>query len=200
MLYWNEKAESKTLLLTIYYKGEKMLKAIVILPLLFVSTCSVADNFSTNASYKVCFTPKEQCANLIVTTINQAQKQVLVQAYSFTSAPIARALVNAHKRGVDVRVILDKSQFRERGFSSARFFSDYGIPILIDYQPSIAHNKVIIIDQKIVITGSFNFTRAAEKRNAENVIVISDSVLAKKYGINWDQRAKVSESIGTSTK
>lgn len=78
-----------------------------------------------------------------------------------TSAPIAKALLNAHKRGVKMEVILDKSQ-RTQKYSSATFLLNVGIPVKIDAQHAIAHNKVMIIDGETVITGSFNFTRAAE--------------------------------------
>lgn len=116
---------------------------------------------------------------------------VLVQAYSFTSAPIAKALVDAHKRGVDVRVILDKSQ-RTAKYSSADFIAHAGIPTFIDAKHAIAHNKVMIIDE-VVITGSFNFTKAAEERNAENLLVIRDKTIAEKYTRNWEIHAEHSE-------
>ncbi|HOF77241.1 MAG TPA: phospholipase D-like domain-containing protein [Smithellaceae bacterium] len=79
------------------------------------------------------------------------------------SAPIAAALVRAHKRGIDVRVILDKNQKKD-GYSSATFLKNAGIPTFIDSAHAIAHNKVMIIDAETVITGSFNFTKAAEKK------------------------------------
>lgn len=176
-----------------------MLKKLAILLLLVASTLSYADKFSPEASYKVCFTPGESCTDMIVSEINQAKKQILVEAYSFTSVPIAKALVQSYKRGVDTKIILDKSQFRSRGFSSAKFFSDYHVPVFIDYKPAIAHNKVMIIDGVTVITGSFNFTRAAQERNAENIIIISDPILAKKYLHNFDERLKQSESVIDNT-
>lgn len=172
-----------------------MTKIIFTLSILLYTSFSLADSFSALATYKVCFTPAEPCTDLIVAEIENAKKQILVQAYSFTSVPIARALTKANKRGVEVKVILDKSQFRSHGFSSAKFFSDYHIPVLVDYKPAIAHNKVMIIDHKTVITGSFNFTKAAEERNAENVIIISDEVLAKKYASNWCDRADESKVV-----
>ena len=176
------------------YKDESMLRIISILILLY-SPAIFADKFGSNANYKVCFTPSEACTDLIVTAINQAKSEVLVQAYSFTSMPIAKALAQAHKRGVAVKVILDKSQYRQGGFSSAKMFNDYHIPLWIDYRPTIAHNKVMVIDNNQVITGSFNFTRAAQEKNAENVLLISDSVLAKKYKNNWQERLQESETF-----
>src|SRR5215475_14190405 len=91
--------------------------------------------------------------------------------YSFTSAPIAKALLDAHKRGVQVQVILDKSQRTEK-YSSADFLANQGVPTMIDAEHAIAHNKVMIIDGKTVLTGSFTFTKAAQTQNAENLLII----------------------------
>jgi phosphatidylserine/phosphatidylglycerophosphate/cardiolipin synthase-like enzyme len=115
-----------------------------------------------------------------------------VQAYSFTSAPIAKALLNAHKRGVKVEVILDKSQ-RSQKYSSADFLANSGILTRIDAAHAIAHNKVMIIDSEIIITGSFNFSRAADEKNAENLLIIRDKALGEKYIENWREHAGHSE-------
>ena len=109
-----------------------------------------------------------------------------------STAPIAKALVDAHKRGVKVFVILDKSQRTEK-YSSADFVRNAGIPTYIDAKHAIAHNKVMVIDSKTVLTGSFNFTKAAEENNAENLLVIQDPALAAKYAANWQTHYKHSE-------
>jgi len=158
------------------------------------SLASFASTF-TNAPYTVCFTPGGMCTDEIVSTIGGAKKSILVQAYSFTSAPVAKALVDAKKRGVDVRVILDKSQKKQR-YSSSTFLVNEGIPTWIDSKVAIAHNKVMVIDGETVITGSFNFTKAAQQRNAENLLIIRDANLAKIYSKNWDDREGVSYKIG----
>jgi phosphatidylserine/phosphatidylglycerophosphate/cardiolipin synthase-like enzyme len=112
---------------------------------------------------------------------------VLVEAYSFTSEPIAVALIEAEKRGVDVEVILDKSQEKARG-TEADLISESGIPTYIDSAYRIAHDKVMVIDGNKVITGSFNFTKSAEDYNAENLLVISnDPPLAAQYTASWKQ-------------
>jgi phosphatidylserine/phosphatidylglycerophosphate/cardiolipin synthase-like enzyme len=121
-----------------------------------------------------------------------ATNAVLVQAYCFTSAPIAKALVDAHRRRVKVQVILDHSQRTEK-YSEADFLKNSGIPTLIDAQHPIAHNKIIIIDDYLVLTGSFNFTKAAEEHNAENLLVINDPILAKQYSQNWRAHERHSE-------
>src|SRR5664280_2357205 len=124
------------------------------------------------------------CTDAIVAELDKAKSTVLVQAYSFTSAPIAKAIVEAHKRGVKVQVILDKSQRTEK-YSSADFVAHAGIPTFIDEQHKIAHNKIMVIDDQTVITGSFNFTKSAEESNAENLLVIESKELARTYRENW---------------
>jgi len=89
-------------------------------------------------------------------------------------------------------VILDKSQ-RTDQYSSATFLYNQGIPVKIDAQHAIAHNKVMIIDGETVITGSFNFTKAAEENIAENLLVIRDRKLAERYTKNWQEHEKHSE-------
>jgi phosphatidylserine/phosphatidylglycerophosphate/cardiolipin synthase-like enzyme len=133
---------------------------------------------------QVFFSPRGGATQAVVSALDQATNQILVQAYSFTSAPIARALVEAQRRGVKVEVILDKSQRTEK-YSEADFLQHEGVPTLIDAQHSIAHNKVMVLDGGVVLTGSFNFTKAAEENNAENLLVINDPVLAKRYAENW---------------
>jgi phosphatidylserine/phosphatidylglycerophosphate/cardiolipin synthase-like enzyme len=102
--------------------------------------------------------------------------------------PAAVALVDAHKRGVRVEVLLDKSQRTEK-YSAADFLAHAGILTRIDAQHKIAHNKVMVIDGAVVITGSFNFTKGAEYDNAKNLLVIRSKELAAQYTRNWEAHA-----------
>jgi phosphatidylserine/phosphatidylglycerophosphate/cardiolipin synthase-like enzyme len=137
---------------------------------------------------EVYFCPGDNPTGAIVRELGTAKSNILVQAYSFTSAPIAKALVDAHRRGVKVTVILDKSQRSEK-YSSADFLINAGVPTFIDASHAIAHNKVMVLDRKKIITGSFNFTKSAEERNAENLIVFDDPKIAFKYMTNWQAHA-----------
>lgn len=148
--------------------------------------------FPQNVSVTVYFSPGGGCTEAIISEINNAKSEILVQAYSFTSASIAKALVDAYKRGVKVQAILDKSQ-RTAHYSSASFLANSKIPTFIDDRHAIAHNKIIIIDGTTVITGSFNFTKAAEEKNAENLLIIKSEELAKKYLENWNRHKEHSE-------
>jgi len=145
-----------------------------------------------DATVHAYFSPNGGCTEAIVEALGQARTTVKVQAYSFTSAPIAKALVDAHKRGVRVEVLLDKSQRTEK-YSSADFLAHAGIPTRIDAQHRIAHNKVMVIDGAVVITGSLNFTKGAEHDNAENLLVIRSQALAAQYTRNWEAHAAHAE-------
>ena len=135
-------------------------------------------------SLAVYFSPQGGARAAIVKELEEAKTSVLVEAYFFTSAPIAKALVTAHERGVKVEIILDKSNLTAQ-YTSAPFVAKAGIPTKIDSAHDIAHNKIVIIDGEVVITGSFNFTKSAEDKNAENLLIIQDKPLAEKYTKNW---------------
>ena len=103
---------------------------------------------------------------------------ILIQAYSFTSKPIA-----------PVEIILDKSN-KSAKYSAVDFTAHMGIPTYIDAEHAIAHNKIIIIDKETVITGSFNFSKAAEEKNAENLLILKSKELTKIYLNNWQEHKK----------
>jgi phosphatidylserine/phosphatidylglycerophosphate/cardiolipin synthase-like enzyme len=148
-----------------------------------------------NTSTQIYFSPNGGCTEAIIKEVNNAKSEISVQAYSFTSAPIAKALINAHKRGVKVEAILDKSQQKKK-YTSATFLVNSGIPTFIDDKHAIAHNKVIIIDKETVMAGSFNFTKAAEGKNAENLLVIKSKELANVCLENWYKHKELSEEYG----
>ena len=132
----------------------------------------------------VYFTPVANAALPIVKAIDASEREVLVQAYGFTHNGIAQALVRAHERGVKVRVLLDqKSQSTNRYVMG--LLTDAQIELRQDGKHAIAHNKVVVIDQAIVITGSFNFTNSAASRNAENFLVLKSEDLAEQYRLQW---------------
>ena len=139
-----------------------------------------------------CFTPGENCTQFIVDAIKSTQSELLIEAYGYTSPEILEAVAEVHKKGRTVRVILDKINEQPR-YKGATYTKDHGIEVLIDHTVSIAHNKVMVIDGKYVINGSFNFTVAAQKHNAENVLLTKDAPhVAARYRANWFKRARVS--------
>jgi len=156
--------------------------------LFFFAACSntqATDVSINNTPAQVYFSPHGGCTDAIVKEISRAKQEILVQAYSFTSKEIAKALVDAHKRGVHTEIILDKSN-KSQKYSAADFTFNMGIPTCIDAEHAIAHNKIMVIDKETVITGSFNFTKAAEDKNAENLLILKSKELAKQYVDNWN--------------
>lgn len=154
---------------------------------------SYAEEFNSTGTVDAYFSPRGGATEAIVKEINTAKSEILVQAYSFTSEPIAKAFVDAHKKGVKIEAVLDKSQRREK-YSSADFVARAGIPTYIDDNHAIAHNKIMIIDRTTLITGSFNFTKAAEEKNAENLLVIKgNKPLVDRYIRNFEEHKEHSE-------
>jgi phosphatidylserine/phosphatidylglycerophosphate/cardiolipin synthase-like enzyme len=168
----------------------QLLRRLSISLLLLMAGCG--PQVSIPRGVAVCFSPRGGSTEAVCEALGRATNTVLVQAYSFTSAPIAQALIGAHRRGLEIHVILDRSQRTEK-YSEADFLKNSGVPPLIDAQHAIAHNKIMVIDDYLVITGSFNFTKAAEEENAENLLVINDPELARQYVRNWQVHAQHSE-------
>lgn len=165
----------------------------LLLLLALVIPSFAADLILKDAPAQVYFSPKGSGQDAIVQAIGEAKSTILSQAYSFTSAPIAEALKKAHDRGVKVQAILDKSQRGEK-YTGATYLKNSGIPVLIDAAHAIAHNKVMVLDDDVVVTGSFNFTKAAEERNAQNVLIVQDKGLARLYRENWENHRGHSEA------
>lgn len=156
------------------------------------------------ARVSLCFVPATRCDAPIAAAIRRARHSIRVQAYGFTAPVILNALGDAKARGVDVRVILDKTndplerpRRTEREISSprlvgAQFTVAMGIPTWIDHAVAIAHSKLIIIDDALVIGGSYNYTLSAEDRNAENVTFIESTDVAAAFTRNWEARRALS--------
>jgi phosphatidylserine/phosphatidylglycerophosphate/cardiolipin synthase-like enzyme len=144
--------------------------------------------------WEIHFSPNDLATASIVAYLDHANLNIFVQAYSFTSAPIAESLIKAHNRHVKVEVLVDKSQLTARG-SVIQMLVGNGVPVFVDDKHAIAHNKVIILDGVTVFTGSFNFTNAAEHNNAENSIRLTDARIAEAYFKNWQEHKKHSLSV-----
>lgn len=146
----------------------------------------------TTARVQAAFTPGDDVAGLIIAAIGQARHQVLVQAFSFTHDGIARALIAARERGLDVRVIADRGQTEKMQHGQVPGLVRAGVPVWLDDAHLSAHNKVMVIDagrsSAVLITGSFNFTRAAQYKNAENALLIrGNDALIEAYARNWQR-------------
>ena len=156
----------------------------------FYTSVHSAELTLDQAPAKVFFSPKGGCAKGIIKEIDTGTKEILVSAYSFTSISIRNALINARKRGVRVEIIFDKNEQEEQHYRTAKALAKNGIAVYTDGDHASAHNKVIIIDRETIVTGSFNFTLAAENKNAENVLIIRSAALANLYAENWHYHLK----------
>lgn len=142
------------------------------------------------AHVRAIFTPGGDIAGQMIDAVNKSRRQVLVQAFSFTHGGIANSLIDAYRRGVEVKVIADRAQTEKMDLGQIPALARVGVPVWLDGDHQSAHNKVMVIDvgtpAAVVVTGSFNFTRAAQHKNAENVIFISgNDALAQAYALNW---------------
>ena len=160
---------------------------------LFIGSGPAFAGQPVSAKISVCFTPAEQCEGRIVDAIDKAKTSIRVQAYVFTSLPIIHALQRAAERGVEVLAILDK--VNDRKYSGATLLEAAGIPVWIDFEPAIAHSKILVIDERLVIGGSYNYTASAQKRNAENATFTESGEIDREFNGNWDSRLKVSRAF-----
>ncbi len=158
-------------------------------------SCHRSDaQIATETQIHTCFAPDGDCMGLIVSNIDAARVRILVQAYVFTSQEIANALIRAHQRKVEVQMLIDKGAVTFRG-SKINLLLQAGIPIRIDKTVGLAHNKIMIIDDECVLTGSFNWTDSAQTRNAENLVMIRGKTHCSVFKENWYKRASVGEQL-----
>ncbi len=132
------------------------------------------------------FSPNGGATKLVVNTIMAANKSIFVAAYTFTSQPIANALIDTARRGVEVKIVLDARASRQKA-SLASDLQQSGIQVRLDGAHAITHDKMMVVDGETVETGSFNYTKSAETSNAENVIVLHDAKVAMDYVAAWQR-------------
>jgi phosphatidylserine/phosphatidylglycerophosphate/cardiolipin synthase-like enzyme len=126
------------------------------------------------AQVAVYFSPHGGATAAVIREVAAARTQILVQASSFTSAPIAKALVDAQQRGVQLVVVLDKST-QTGWYSAVTVLTNAGITVLMDDKHAVAHSTVMVIDSATLLTGSFTFTQAAEEKHVGNLLVIKEA-------------------------
>lgn len=152
--------------------------------------------FSATASVQVGFSPEGSARALVLDTINSAHHSIDMMAYSFQSADIVQALVDAQKRGVTVRAVIDQKRNQNKTSQKAiTLATASGINIRLDSHYHIQHDKLMIVDGNTLETGSFNFAKSAEFANSENVLVIRDepAVIAQyqaHFASRWQIAAK----------
>lgn len=139
---------------------------------------------------EVGFSPQGNAENLVIKTINSAEKEIRILSYSFTSANVVKALLKAKKRGVDIYLVSDASNLKKRySMSALSTLATAGVDIRTVDAFAILHDKVLVVDRKHVETGSFNYSKAAANSNSENVVVFWDAPeLAYAYLEHWKSR------------
>lgn len=134
----------------------------------------------------VCFSRTMNCASIIISLIDSAQQSVLVAVYSFTSDSLASALIRAHQRGVEVRAVIEMEQANVRGSEYERLRSA-GVAVRLDGNSDLMHHKFMVVDGRVVVTGSYNWSAAAEDRNDENIVVIYGEEIAALYSREFER-------------
>ena len=148
---------------------------------------------ASGAAIATCFTSEEDCAAFAISAINNAEREILVGAYGLTTGSgIVEALIRAKERGVDVRLIADKTTPCERESGIEPLVA--GVPIWINAQARIAHSKTTVIDGTVTLTGSMNWTNGAA-RNSEDLNLVSSPTVAAAYAAHWHKRLTVSVRI-----
>jgi phosphatidylserine/phosphatidylglycerophosphate/cardiolipin synthase-like enzyme len=151
------------------------------------------NRFEKHTRYTVCFSPQGRCEQKLLHLIRNAEHSIFIQSYSFTSKKTVRALIQAHRRGVNIKLIVDRSLFDPKNHHSRiSALLRAGVPAWVDNTVSIQHNKVMIVDKRWVETGSYNFTVSANRYNAENMLIIRSPALAARYLTNWHHQQLVS--------
>lgn len=139
-----------------------------------------------SASVEVYFSPKGGCTDAIVKQISKAVSTIDIAMYSFSSRPISSELLKAKDKGVKVRMLFDKGQQTQQ-YSGSRYLAKNGVSVKYDMGSGLMHNKFAVIDGKILVTGSFNWTQSAERKNRENLLILDDTALIKKYQAEFEK-------------
>jgi phosphatidylserine/phosphatidylglycerophosphate/cardiolipin synthase-like enzyme len=133
------------------------------------------------------FSPDDGVAEHLEKLISNAQESVAVLAYSFTLDELSNALINRAKAGVLVRGVFDSNQALSNTGGDYQRLVDAGVDIRLDGNPNSMHHKVLIIDQQIVVMGSYNFSSSAERRNDENVLVLENPEIADQFLVEFER-------------
>jgi phosphatidylserine/phosphatidylglycerophosphate/cardiolipin synthase-like enzyme len=161
------------------------------LALAAISPALPVASVTSGAAVAVCFSPEEEGTAFAVDAIDRAEHEILVNAYGLTTGSgIVEPLVRAKQRGIDVKLIADRTTPCERE-SGIEPLARAGVPIWIDRGIRLAHAKAMVIDRKVVLTGSMNWTAGAA-RNAEDLNLISSEAVAAAYTAHWQSRRAVS--------
>jgi phosphatidylserine/phosphatidylglycerophosphate/cardiolipin synthase-like enzyme len=145
-----------------------------------LTTTVVSTRITGGVVEYVCFSRVEQCDSMLFNLISQARKSIYVAMYSFTRDGLASALVDAKNRGVEVKVIMEEENAYVQG-SDYRMLKEAGVDVRLDGNPALMHHKFMIVDGELVVTGSYNWSTAAEDKNDENFVVIRGKEVVDRF-------------------
>ncbi|MBR5130764.1 MAG: phospholipase D family protein [Alphaproteobacteria bacterium] len=150
--------------------------------------------FTLHAETAVYFTPSNACENNIVKLLNNAKQQIDIAVYSITNKNIADAINNAHRRGIKIRILTDKTQASNKSAKALELYNA-GINIKVHSKHRIEHNKFVVVDGESVMTGSYNWTSSATLKNSENCLKIWNdeqtiSDYQKRFEYLWEVNSK----------
>jgi len=152
-------------------------------------------DLSSFAEIRVFFSPKGGAAEEIIKQIDNAESYIDIAMYSFTYEPIAEAIIRAKNRRVKIRILMDKVQSQGK-YSKYEFFLDNEIAVIQDRRAGIMHNKIAVIDGKVLFTGSYNWTKSAKERNEENLLeFIGEEEIIKVYQERLDYLWEFNEPL-----
>ena len=157
-------------------------------PVLHFAGATTSQPMPLGATFEVGFSPKRNALEIVMSLIMEAKSELLVAAYSFTSRDIAHALVEAQKKGVDVRLVVDHEQnnSEQGGYNAIDYLESEGLPIFRSKNYAAMHHKFMVADGVHLQLGSFNYTTSANTRNAETALVMRNAALiAEIYRTEW---------------
>jgi len=134
---------------------------------------------------EVHFSPNGGCEEAVIAQIRGASQTIDIAMYYLSSRKIAQAIVKASENNVKIRIVLDQSQEIESS-SKSSYLIKHGLEIRYHLGFGLMHNKFAIMDGRSLITGSFNWTRTAQERNEENLLIIHDPETIEKYKERYD--------------
>jgi len=158
----------------------------------------VLRTIAIGADIDVYFSPNGGAATAVAREIYAAKLSVHVMAYSISESQVTRAIIGAKDRGLSVFLIVDKHQ-QGGSFTTARKIKDSGVPVRVDRNHALMHNKTVVIDGTTVVTGSMNFSASGDKKNAENTIILRDADVARKYESDFQSHLSHSTTYSPPT-
>ncbi|HEY4652286.1 MAG TPA: phospholipase D-like domain-containing protein [Pontibacter sp.] len=132
------------------------------------------------------FSPGKDCLHAIISAIDAAEKTIKICVFTISDDRISEAIVQAHRRGVSIRIITDNNKLHDAG-SDIRELAAKGLEVRIDKTRSHMHHKFAIFDEVRVLTGSYNWTRSAALYNHENILVTDNQSIVHDYSKEFDR-------------